>query len=175
MKTCRPAPTSLLLLLAACSSPSSPTPEAIDLLGTWRSPGDSWNWSESYSTYPTQDVVTGGCSGELIVDAQSGRSFEGRYSIDCASGPASGRLLEGDIAPDGTVSFRLAPEQGWDPGRGPRASQWQCSTDAERDVFHGSLNGVSLEVSHSERLTCPGATVMVSASFRGERTGRPPG
>ncbi len=162
------APTSLLALLVACNSPSAPTTDVPDLRGTWRSPGRSWNWSESY-TYSPGATATGGCDGELVIDLQSGRSFQGRYAIECTGEPASGRLVDGDIGPDGRLSFRLVPEEGWDPGRGPRAAEWVCSSLDEPPVFEGSLVQSSIDTQRSERLTCPPGLIIVTATFRGER------
>ena len=162
-------PTSLLALLVACSSsPSTPTADVPDLRGTWRGPGQSWNWSEDYISTPGLHGI-GGCEGELVIDVQSGSSFQGGYAIGCAGSLASGRV-QGDVEADGKVRVRLAPEEGWDPGRGPRAAQWRlCSSDAEPGVFEGSLDQGSLELQHFEPLTCPTGPVIVTARFRGSR------
>lgn len=171
MKPLRSAvPASLLTLLLGCSSsPSTPTAEVPDLRGTWRSPGLSWNWSENH-TYAPGTTSTGGCDGELIIDVQSGSSFQGRYAIECSGGGrSSGRVGEGDVRAGGEISFRLVAEEGWNPGRGPRAAGWSCSSFDESPAFEGSLVGNSIDAQRSERLTCPPGPIIVTAHFRGNR------
>jgi hypothetical protein len=157
------------LLVGACTSPSTPTMGPPDLRGTWRSPGHTWSWGQSY-TYSPANSSTGACDGELVVDVQRGSSFEGHYAIDCSgAGASSGRVLDGAVEPGGQLSFRLVPELGWNPGRGPVTAQWDCSSQDEAGAFEGSLVQDSISAQRFESLTCPPGRVVVAATFRGVR------
>jgi hypothetical protein len=144
--------------------------ERPDLLGTWRSPPLAWHWSETY-TYSPGSVGTTACDGALVIDAQRGSAFEGRYQIECSGGVASaGRLLDGDVAADGILSFRLVPEQGWRPDVGPTASRWEtCTGSGEAAVFEGSFVRDVITARRVEPLTCPDGIVTIATRFQGAR------
>ena len=106
-------PLSLAALVASCGSPSGPT-EVPDFRGSWGSVSP-WRWTNSATSAPDNQGTwtSAGCDGVIEITSQNGSAFAGTYRIDClSSGRSSGAVLDGQLGPNGGISFRLSAAAG---------------------------------------------------------------
>ena len=117
---------------------------------------------------PTGVFNEAACMGTLDITSQNGSAFSGRFTIACASGPSSGSVRDGQITGDGHISFRLAAEDGPDPGIPVVWAGFASCRVTDPQTYNGSLTSSNtISADRIQFVDCPEGRVQLTASFSG--------
>ena len=161
----------LVVLVVSCGgSPSSPSVAAPpDVRGSWAGfPAlRAWEWTQTYPAAPTGSTTSTSCPGAIEITSQSGNAFAGRFSVECPAGRSAGLVQDGNVTGTGRISFRLAVQEGPEPGV---PAIWAFATCRVTDpqTYEGSLtSATTMSANRIQFMDCPQGRVQLTAAFSG--------
>jgi len=158
----------LAVLVVSCGgSPSSPSVAAPpDVRGSWAGfPAlRAWEWTQTYQTGTNSSTA---CPGAIEITSQNGNAFTGRFSVECPAGRSAGLVQDGQVTGTGRISFRLAVEEGPDPGV-PAAWAFATCRVTDPHTYEGSLtSATTMSANRIQFMDCPQGRVQLTAAFSG--------